>query len=100
MAVFVDSSVLCAYANGSDIHHTKALGILKKLISEKYKLILTDYVFDETLTAILHKTNKKIASEFGNYILNSEFLIGRINQPIFQKAWEFFCKDNNFCAKF
>lgn len=96
MEVFVDSSVFCAYANESDVHHTKASGILKKLVSEKYKLIITDYVFDETLTAVLHKTDKKIAAEFGKYILNSEFLIGKVSQPIFQKAWELFCKGNRF----
>lgn len=97
MAVFVDASVFCAYANLDDIHHKKAKNIIEKIAAGKYgKAVTTDYIFDETVTVVLRKTNKKNALEVGNVILNSELLIAQIDSLLFQKAWRIFQKKDDF----
>jgi len=91
ITILIDASVFCAYANIDDVHHKKALKILEDIISEKYgKSIASDYVFDETVTVTLRKTNKKTAVNIGNFIINSEVLLIRIDYKVFQSAWEIF----------
>ena len=47
MAIFIDSSVFCAYTNSRDVHHSKAMSIMQEVVSEKYGSgIITDYIFD------------------------------------------------------
>lgn len=93
MTIVIDASVFCAYANIDDIHHDKAKKILDGVISIKHDLILTtDYIFDETVTVAMRRSNKKISIWLGNFLLNSEITIADIDQKIFQKAWELFKK--------
>ncbi len=97
MAVFIDSSVLCSYANAKDIHHYKSVSLINEIAARKYgNGIITDYVFDETVTVALRRTNKKTAIGLGNLILNSELLMAKVSPIVFKKAWEFFQKDHNF----
>ena len=97
MAIFIDSSVFCAYANSRDVHHSKASSIMQEIVSEKYGSgIITDYIFDETMTVALRRTSKGVAVELGNFMLNSEILMAKITPLLFQKAWELFQKPNNF----
>lgn len=97
MTIFIDSSVLCAYANGIDVHHSKAAEIIKRILMKEYgSAIITDYIFDETMTVIMRRTNKKMACDFGRVILNSDILMVRIDYIIFQEAWNLFQKNNNF----
>ncbi len=91
MAIFVDSSVFCAYANSDDVHNKKAAIIIHDMLSNKYgNIITTDYVFDETVTVAMRRANKKIAGELGEFILNSEISIAKIDKLVFHKSWEIF----------
>lgn len=91
MSILIDSSILCAYANSRDVHHQNAMKIIENVIAKKYgSCITTDYIFDETVTVAMRKSDKKIAIEIGNFLLNSEIFIAKIDSLIFQKAWEFF----------
>lgn len=97
MAIVIDSSVFCAFANKDDIHHEKATNIIKEMISGKYgKTLTTDYVFDETVTVALRRSNKRNAIELGNFLLNSEIFIAKIDSGIFNKAWNLFQKSEGF----
>ena len=97
MTIFLDSSILCAYANLDDVHHKTSVSLVKDTLSGKYgKCVITDYIMDETLTVLQRKSNKKTAIELGKFILDSEFLIAEIDKQTFQKAWEIFQQDNNF----
>ena len=97
MALLVDASVFCAYANKDDVHHEKAANIIREILANKHgEAITTDYIFDETITVILRRTNKKTAIEAGNFILDSEVSIFEINKLIFQKAWEIFKTNGSF----
>lgn len=97
MAIFIDASVFCAFANERDVHHTKAVTILEDILHDKHgKHITTDYVFDELISVTMRRTSREIAKEFGTHLLNSEVFIAKIDSGIFQKAWEFFKSTENF----
>ena len=91
MAIFIDSSVFCAYANVRDVHHKNARKIIEDIISGKHENgITTDYVFDETVTVIRRKANSETAIEIGKFLLDSEIFIAKIDSLSFQKSWELF----------
>ncbi len=97
MAIVIDASVFCAYANAKDIHHHNSKKIFSDILSKKYgEAILTDYLFDEIVSVIFRKTNKKTATEIGNVILNSEVFLVQIDAVVFEKAWKIFPKENSF----
>ena len=91
MAIFIDSSVFCAYANVRDVHHKNAQKIMENIISGKHENgITTDYVFDETVTVIRRKANSKTAIEIGKFLLDSEIFIAKVDSLVFQTSWELF----------
>ncbi len=97
MAIMIDASVFCAFANKNDVHHEKANKIIKDIVSQKYGAgLTTDYVFDETVTVALRKSNKRNAVELGNSIINSEILIAKTDAGLFQLAWNIFQKEDGF----
>ena len=76
MAIFIDASVLVAFANEDDIHNKKAIKIINSVVLNEYgQALTTDYIFDEAVSVTLRKSNKKNAKELGNYVLNSEIYI-------------------------
>ena len=91
MAIFIDSSVFCAYANIRDVHHKKAQKIIEEIASGKHENeITTDYIFDETVTVIRRKASSRTAVEIGKFLMDSEIFIAKIDSLVFQKAWELF----------
>ena len=91
MTIFIDASVFCAYANKDDVHHEKAVIIINDVVAGKYeKAITTDYVFDEVVTVVLRRSNKRNAVEIGGLLLGSEVFMAKIDASIFQQAWKFF----------
>lgn len=93
MAIFIDASVLVAYANLDDIHKDKARNIIEQCLKGKYgPLIITDYIFDEVLGVLLRKTDRETTKNFGNFLLTSELSLIHIDKHVFYSAWEVFKK--------
>lgn len=91
MAIFLDASVFYGYANADDIHHKEAKKIMEDVAGNKFgKSVTTDYIFDESVTVALRKASKNTATLLGNFILNSEILLAKVNKFVFHKAWEIF----------
>jgi len=91
MAIFIDSSVFCAYANSRDVHHKNARKIISDIMAGKHENgITTDYIFDETVTVTKRKANSKTAVEIGKFLLDSEIFIAKIDSMVFQKSWQLF----------
>ncbi len=94
MTLFVDSSVFIAYANSSDVHHENAVKIIRKLKEGSFgDGITTDYIFDEVVSVIMRKVNKKESILFGQHLLNSEILLLPIDSVVFEEAWKLFQKE-------
>lgn len=100
--IILDSSFLIAVKILNDMHHEKAKSMMKDIVEFKYgKPILTDYIFDETVTGILARSKSlKLAIEFGNELVNSLDMVD-ISDKIFDDAWMIFSKQksiNNFLS--
>ena len=96
MAIFIDASVFCAYANLRDVNHTKAKSLLKAIAMNTYgRPVTTDYIFDETVTVAYRKAGKQTALGLGQHILDSEIIMAEVDSIIFQAAWQFFKEKNN-----
>ena len=58
MSVFVDTGAFLAYRNKRDKYHEFALKLFRDALKRKYGQIYTsDYIYDETLTLALVRTN-------------------------------------------
>ena len=96
MAILVDASVFCAYANARDVHHKNAKNLIEDIVSRKYGSgLTTDYIFDETVSVVLRKSSKNNAVNIGKLLLSSEIFLARIDELLFQKAWSLFQAANN-----
>ncbi len=97
MAIVIDSSVFCAFFNNRDVHHQQSVSLLKEILSQKYgRAFLTDYIFDETVSVALRRGDKNSALDAGRFLLHSEFLLAKIDPPLFEEAWAFFQKLDGF----
>ena len=95
--LFIDSSVLFAFASLRDVHHAKANKIMELVASNRYdSVIINDYVFDEVISVILRKSGKKDAVEIGSNILDSEIFVAKIDSDTFQKSWDLFKQLDEF----
>ena len=96
MTILIDSSVFFGYYNVRDVHNKKAVEIIKNFILNKYgKPVITDYIFDETVSLTMKRLDKKSGVELGKFLLNSEIFFINTNNKVFQKAWEIFQEENN-----
>ncbi|MEK6904035.1 MAG: PIN domain-containing protein [Nanoarchaeota archaeon] len=97
MAIIIDASVLCAYANIEDVHYSKARIILEKIMLKRREgLIITDHLFDETVNVVMRKKGRDEAINFGRFIMDSEFLLASTSINVFRKAWDMFQQTENF----
>ncbi len=91
MAILMDASVFCAYANLKDVHHSHSKQIIEDVVSGKYgDAVITDYIFDEIVTVVARKVHKEKAIQIGKFLLSSEVILTRVNTLVFEKAWEVF----------
>jgi len=92
---FVDTSFLVARFNRKDRNHRAAAAFLqsqREAGREPIRLVLSDYVFDETLTTLLFQSGRHdVAAAAGRAILESEALrMVRVEAPVFEDAWALF----------
>lgn len=93
MVIFIDTNVFVAYYNERDVHHKKALELVKKSVDGYFgELFTSDYVFDEAVTVTLVKTSVEKALELGEHILNSEITMLKVGEDAFSMAWKEFKK--------
>ncbi len=91
MAILVDASFICAYANSRDVHHSAARNAMRDVASGKYgRVIITDFIFDETVTVVKRKVGRDKAVETGIFLLSSQLQMALVNGHVFERAWELF----------
>ncbi|HLD04525.1 MAG TPA: type II toxin-antitoxin system VapC family toxin [Candidatus Nanoarchaeia archaeon] len=91
MSILIDTNVFCAYANTEDVHHDKAKRIMEAVRSKQYGVAITvDGVFGETMAVMERRVNRKVAREFGHYLLNSEIAMAYTNKMVFEITWRLF----------
>ena len=88
--IVLDTGVLFGFEVESDDKHDDAVRIVNDAVTGVYgTAVITDYIFDETVTLTLARTkdlSKAIA--VGERLSNLEIL--KINQAAFDAAWSIF----------
>lgn len=90
---FADTSFLVAFYNSHDDHHQEARAFIAQLTERKVtvQFLITDYIFDETLTTILNRGGKRLAIEAARKIFSSPSIsILTVDAEMFSKAYELF----------
>ena len=94
--ILLDSSFIIAYKVEDDEHHEKASRLIDKIVTGEYgPPVITDYIFDESITVVFNKTHQlKIAIGLGNELMGALDILP-INKDIFEKAWNIFKEQEN-----
>ncbi len=91
--IFVDSSAWVALFGENDQNHKKAVSIFENLKKIRSVLHTSDYVFDETITTLLHRRGHKQAVIAGEILLSSGIVsIAHIADDILKLTWSLFKK--------
>lgn len=91
--VFADTSFLVAYYNKKDDNHETARAFIHNYIENKTRVafIITDYIFDETVTTIMKQGGKDLAIDIAKKLYESPPIkIFPINSEIFNLAYDMF----------
>ena len=94
---FTDSSFFVARFNVRDRNHRAAIAYIeeqKEAGSDALRLVFSDYVFDETVTALVVRSRRQdLASAAGRAMLESKNLrLVRVEVPAFEAAWKLFVR--------
>ncbi len=89
--IFVDSSAWIALNSKRDQFHNKAVDTNKELLQKRHHYVTTNFVLDETYTALLMKIGHFAAVDFGERIRSSQVVqVIHITPDIEESAWELF----------
>lgn len=88
--ILIDTNVLVAYLNERDTLHDRAVKLAEKISGGNYgPAIISEYIFDETVTVLSARAGRKQAIMFGNDLLKN-FDIIQVTAPLFRAAWWLF----------
>jgi predicted nucleic acid-binding protein len=94
--VFGDTSAIVAYFDGNDQRHNESKRIFDKIVKERIKILVTDYIFDECITTILSRVGHYNALKAGEFILSSGIIkFVWLDECLKLKAWEYFEKHSD-----
>ncbi len=90
--IFIDTSAFLALEDESDQYHEGALQFREQVLrKERYEMITTSYILDETLTLIRFRISTKASIEFSKKIRKSEVVkIEQVSSKIEEKALDIF----------
>ena len=95
MVIFLDTGFILAIRNSDDNNHMKAAELMKECLAGKFgRIIVSDFVFDETVTLTLVRTyNKTLVKDIGDFIFNSPRInLLHLSETEFLATWELFLK--------
>lgn len=94
--IFGDTSAIVAYFDRNDLRHNESKRIFDKIVKERIKILVTDYIFDECITTILSRVGHYNALKAGEFILSSGIIkFVWLDESLKLKAWEFFKKHSD-----
>ena len=89
--IFIDSSAFIAYYREAASNHGKAVALFTKIDGgELGEPVASDYVFDESVTAVMVRTkDAEKAVALGNFMLRGARLL-KVHEHAFAEAWKLF----------
>lgn len=89
--IFVDTWAWLALANRKDSYHDTAQKSYAEIKAARYRLVTSDYVLDEVITALFRSVGYDSAVRFIESLLsmikNKRLKLERITDPRFELAW-------------
>ena len=95
MVVLLDTGFILAVRNADDVNHPKAKELMKNCLSGRFgQIIVSNFIFDETVTLTLVRTqNKSLVEDIGKFVLESpRIMLVHVSETEFLATWEFFLK--------
>lgn len=94
--IFLDTNFIVGYKIENDDHHNKVQKIIKEISEGKYgRPVISDYIFDETVTVVFSKSKKlPLARETGIELRAAMHMID-IDSTSFDEAWNVFKNQKN-----
>ncbi len=94
MSVFVDTGAFLAYRNKRDKYHEVALNLFTDALKRKYgQMYTSDYIYDETLTLALVRTNNiAVALDIADVILSPRIKMVFVDAKLLQRSTTTFKK--------
>jgi predicted nucleic acid-binding protein len=93
--VIADTSALYALVDRTDSHHGQAASFLKSQVSDR-KLLVSNHVFDETMTVVKVRLGTRVALQLGLRLRNSRFVEMVVFSPAQeQETWRIFSQYND-----
>lgn len=92
--LLTDTSFIVALVDADDVHHTHAVEFLNELREVgDVSLLLTDHIFDETMTVVKRRMGSRVAVSTGQRLRKSRlFQRLRISEEDDDAAWEIFSR--------
>ena len=92
--IFIDTGAFLALEDASDKYHEAAIRFREqKLLPDRYEIITTSYILDETLTLIRSRLSIKASVDFSKRIRQSQIVkILSVSKEIEDKALDMFEK--------
>lgn len=89
--IFVDTWAWLALANRKDSNHKRAVRKYNKIKREGYKMVTSDYVLDEVITALFRNVVFSNAVRFIESLIlmidYNQLRLEKITEERFKKAW-------------
>ncbi|HUP28429.1 MAG TPA: PIN domain-containing protein [Chloroflexia bacterium] len=93
-SIFVNTSGWLALYNPNDPNHAAATDLWKDLRDQPIRLVTTDYVLDQTFTALKVFGSLQTAQAFNQLVQNSSLIrLFLVDSVIFDRAWRVFVED-------
>ena len=100
-SLFLDTSFIIALEDADDQNHPPAVAYWKSFKRNPRKIIITSYIFDETVTFLKRRISHEKAAEVGNLMLSSPTVeLIHISEEHFDKGWRLFLKYHDKCFSF
>lgn len=89
--IFVDTWAWLALSNRNDAYHERAKDGYEEIKSGGYRMVTSDYVLDEVITALFRNvafsTAVRFVESLFSLIKNKELKLERVNEAKFKAAW-------------
>lgn len=94
--VFVDTTAIVSYFDGSDIRYDEAKDLIARIGEHRIIMVISDYIFDESITTIKSRVGHAIAVRAGEYILQCSAIdVVWLNHEAKLRAWEYFVRHDD-----
>lgn len=89
--IFFDTSAIVALFDMTDNRHFEARELMDIIRKDRVRLLLSDYILDESITAALTRIGHETAVEVGDFILSSAIIdFIWLDESLKRKAWDYF----------